>query len=224
MPDYTFIYNTPGDYTLTIPNGAILVIAECYGGGGCGASRTTNGYGAGGGGGAYSKTEGILPMGITLNIRVGDGGITTSGNSSLVFFEKTDIMCQAVGGGGVAVNGNIGGAGGAASSGIGQVKYSGGNGANVGTLSGGGGESAGTRADGNPAIGRIGGTGTDGGDGGDGAYRIQGPGNNGFQPGGGGGGAYRTSQSYLGGAGGNGKIIITITIKNAVLNCIDEFL
>jgi len=223
MPDYTLTYPTPGNYTFTVPNGTVSITIECWGAGGCGAARTTNGYGAGGGGGAYSKTVGILPIGMTLNVTVGIGGTTTAGNPSTVDFEKTTVYCQAQGGNGVAANGTVGAIGGQASGGIGQTKYSGGSGANVSALSGGGGEGAATTSNGNGALGRNGGTGTDGGDGGAGKYINQGVGGNGFQTGGGGGGAYRTSQSYLGGAGGDGKIVITYTVENAVLNCIDEF-
>lgn len=210
--------------TYNVPTGVTYLMVETWGGGGSGGRRSTNGYGAGGGGGAYSMSI-IQVTQSTYRYGIGAGSSSSTGatpnHGGDTWFNTVNsasgALVLAQGGRGVANNGTTGAVGGSAASGIGQITLSGGNGSNQVTSGttggGGGGSSAGNLLGGVNASGRAGATApSGGGNGGNGRLGSdgQGVGIGGSTPGGGGGGAYRTSNnSYDGGAGASGQIIVT---------------
>ena len=206
----TQTYATAGNHTFIVPAGVTQITVEAWGGGGRGGTRTTNGRGGGGGGGAYVKSTITVTPSSTINLHVGAGSTTaTAGGDSWVVNDATVL---AEGGRSGQNNNNDGATGGSAASSIGDTRYSGGNGANSGSnYGGGGGSSAGTAANGNNGSTSTGGTApAGGGNGGNGRTSSQGDGTAGLAPGGGGGGAYRSTYgTRTGGAGANGRVVIT---------------
>lgn len=209
-----------------VPAGVTSITIHCWGGGGGGGGTTKtsdSGYarGGGGGGGAYSTATITVVPTQTCTIVVGGGGAggSTSGGtgvagglSSVTY--SGSVVCSAAGGaGGTGRNSSGAGTGGAGgSSGVGYL-YKGGNGANPpGDDGGGGGGGAGSGAVGSNGANRNagnGGTGTyPGGNGGTGADWQAG--SNGNARGGGGGGAMSSwaNESFRGGNGARGEVII----------------
>ena len=210
--------------TFTVPAGVTSVTVECWGAGGRGGTRSSNGVGGGGGGGAYSQSIVSVTPGQAYTVVVGQGSSSTSAGGDSYFINITTVMAK--GGSSAADNSATGALGGLASSSVGTVKFNGGRGADgvSGTGGGGGGSSAGTAAAGvyltqtsntNGATAPSG-----GGNGGNGRLSSNGSGSNGSGPGGGGGGAFRTSGTRTGGTGANGQVKIswstanTLTISN----------
>jgi hypothetical protein len=209
----TQLYDTPGSYSFTPPEGVSSLIVEAWGGGGGGGSGEPSGAGnaagAGGGGGGYAR--GTLPAAnYSLVVGAGGGANTSGGNS---WFDSTStIFAQ---GGTGASWGPTFGSGGTANIGADDV-FNGGNGGTGFTTAGpsnrrggGGGGSAFFNANGNDGTNGgssagtgIGGTGT--GTGGNGSNNTSNGGAGGFPGAGGGGGGYRGT----GGSGGNGRIIV----------------
>lgn len=217
-----------------------LVLIQCWGGGGSGASRTSAGSAAGGGGGGYSEKRVILStLGATETVTIGAGGAGVSGNTQgnagnnttfgahltgykggAGFSSGTDAEASGGGGGGplgaggdgslstggtagspgsplatagatnsaAATNAEYGAGGGAANAAGGSAYYGGG---------GGGGARSG-------AGGAAGGTSVVGGAGGAGSHNASATA--GTQPSGGGG----ASITGTSGAGGSGKVIVTV--------------
>jgi hypothetical protein len=201
----------------------LTVSVEVWGaGGGGGANSSSDFYcGGGGGGGAYAKKNSIaITSGTIYPVYVGtlgSGGVAPSGNGGTgedsYFINSSTVMAK--GGGGGSHNG-VHGHGGLGSSSVGDTKYSGGSGKSdlVGTEAGGGGGSGGTGSAGNEATSSTGAWAvTGGGPGGHGAT-SEGAGSapsSGY--GGGGGGALSTlSGGKNGGAGYQGKVVITVPI------------
>lgn len=220
----TQVILTSADTQWTIPTGVTSITVECWGAGGAGGSNNVSKNGAGGGGGgAYTIINNLVvtPDQIyTLN--VGAGGAVPGGNGGDTWFNNTSSVLAKGGQGGSdgsnAGAGN-GGLGGDAAAGVGDVKFSGGNGgngvSNKDGYGGGGGSSAGTGSNGNTGGNGVNGSAgaggtavTDGGAGGDGGT-LGGNGIAGSEPGGAGGGS---GESALGGAGADGKMIITYAI------------
>ncbi len=75
------VFDTPGSYTWTVPDGVWRIMVEMWGGGGGGA-RTNHGERAGGGGGGYGFTYIDVTPGMTCHIFVGVGGDTRTWNGS----------------------------------------------------------------------------------------------------------------------------------------------
>ena len=218
-------FTTPGSHTFTVPAGITCIQVEAWGAGGGGGRNTNNGLGrGGGGGGAFARSILTVTPGATYNVIVGQGGtggnLTAVQNSGGASIFGTNIV-SAAGGGGVANNSDTGGVGGAAGSSTGDVTYSGGNGANGnGGNSGGGGGGAGSTENGRNASGINAGSGgyQNGGNGG--AGRTSAGSNSGSPYGGGGGGARGGNggaATVVGGAGGNGAVIITY-VTTPVIN------
>jgi len=217
----------------TCPSGVTSVDVECWGGGGAGGGTisVTDG-GGGGGGGAYSKKINIsvTPGNYTVNVGTGGSGVSgdngTAGGDSW-FIDTSTVLAKGGGGGYAPVGGpgGVAGTGGAAADGVGDAstKFSGGNGGAGCNCpkggGGGGGGGAGDAADGGagvlgankvPGAGGTGGT-TGGGDGGAGGYLENGyPGT---APGGAGGGSSGNATPLTGGAGADGKCILTWTAE-----------
>lgn len=208
-------YNATGNQTFTVPAGVTQITVECWGGGGRGGSRTSNGYGGGGGGGAYSRSVLSVTPGSTINLFVGAGApastSTTPPNGGDSWFgSNTTVMAK--GGNSVGNNTTGGATGGIANDGYGDVRFDGGNGANAsGSAGGGGGSSAGSNTNGTNATNNNGANApAGGGDGGNGRSGSSGVGGNGETPGGGGGGAFRNSfTNRNGGAGANGRVVVS---------------
>jgi len=200
----------------TVPDGVYQITVEAWGGGGAGGGANAwldckGSGGAGGGGGAYAinSTVSVTP-GQNLTVVVGAGGIGVSGNNgtaggdSFVGNDTNPVLVLAAGGsGGTANTGGgqpPGGDGGQAAASVGDTCLDGEDGED--------GDSGGLVYSGDGGDGAYGGG--SGGPGFDGAQRKNG--NPGDAPGGGGGGG-RTSQSwglpYAGGAGGDGRVVIT---------------
>lgn len=164
--------------------GTTKVIA--YGGGGGSLANAGSGGAAGGGGGISA-----VGVSVTNTATGGAGGAPSGGAAGAV-----GTFGGGGGGGnntagGLSVQGGGGGGGGGSGGGNGGTSYFGGGGGG-----GGGNNSA------------IGGTSTRGGAGGAGSA-LNANGSAGSAPGGGGGGAQSTSGAFNGGAGGDGKVIIT---------------
>lgn len=202
----TTITNT-GVTNVTTPVFLGSAVIECWGSGGRGGERTTNGVGGGGSGGGYSKSTltNLVQM-TSYPFSVGIGSSTTAAGQDTTF-NTTAVVAK-----GGASCGNNTATGATAvdnvSLGTGTTKYNGGaGGTGSGTTGGGGGEGAATTSNGNNGSSPgAGGTGTDGGDGGAGKASPQGSGGTGLQPGGAGGGAYRSSSgTRAGGQGGSGQ-------------------
>ena len=213
----TQTFTTDGSFV--VPAGVTSISVECWGAGGAGGTRTTNGVAGGGGGGAYSTSViSGLTAGTSFSYTVGTGGITNSGTltgGDTWFGSSTTVMAK--GGTGVGNNTATAGVGGSATAGFGTTKRNGGNGVNGNTAGtdygGGGGSSAGTLLAGVNAANQNGANApAGGGDGGDGKSGTQGNGTVGGNPGGGGGGALRTSSgTRTGGGGATGQIKVTYT-------------
>ena len=210
-------YNSSAVFTN--PAGITSVTVQAWGGGGGGASRTSNGGGGGGGGGAYSRAAVAVLSGSNYVVTVGGGGAAnTAGGDSWFSLGSTTGALARGGSGGVNNNAN-GAAGGSDATGIGDVLYAGGNGANgvAGSYGGGGGSSAGTNATGVNAVNATGATApAGGGNGGNGKTAPQGGGSAGSAPGGGGGGALRTANNQTGGAGADGRIVVSYDTSKAM--------
>ena len=214
----TFTFTSSG--TWVCPTGVTSITVECWGGGGAGGGSITVLYpnaGAGGGGGGYTKTTSVTVIpGNSYIITVGQGGtdaaLNVNGNPGGDSYFDASII-------GIAHGGNGGGNGGSAGAGGIGGTYNGGNGAaaqnNNTTPSGGGGGGAGSGSNGgnaNQATAGLGGSGNSSGSGGTG-ISTKANGNSGNSIGGGGGGAGQSSglQTWKGGSGANGEVIITNT-------------
>ncbi|WP_180904009.1 glycine-rich domain-containing protein [Flavobacterium chungangense] len=204
------IYNTSGSFT--VPAGVTSLQVECWGGGGAGGgSSATNVKGGGGGaGGAYIM--GTIPVSagsytVTVGaVRPGTAAAGAQGNPS--WFGSTSTIYAEGGAGGSAPNNTTvsGGTGSSASTitnGTLITKSPGSNGANgTTTIGGAGGNGANTTSP----------------EGLGGAQRTtnENDGNAGVAPGGGGGGAFLTDATdHIGGAGGAGRVRITIASPTA---------
>jgi len=71
------LFNTPGTYSWTVPEGVTSISVAGVGGGGGGSQKTTGGSGGGGGLISYSNSISVTP-GTTCTIVVGGGGVTGS--------------------------------------------------------------------------------------------------------------------------------------------------
>lgn len=182
------IYDTPGTYTFTVPEGVTSICAVCIGGGGGGYSTTAGGTGGSGGGLVWGNNMPVVP-GAEYTVEVGAGGTggtspTNGGNS--VFKVGTTAILTAIGGTGNTSDTVKNGGGRLYTAGYFSL-VSGGNGgqARGGTYAGGGGGAGGY-------------TGT----GGNGGYSgVEPTAGNG---GGAGGGGYGGSGDSAGGGGGTG--------------------
>lgn len=191
------IVNTPGAGTFTVPAGVTSVTIQLWGSGGSGGGCTTSGNsGSGGGGGAYSSKTLTVTAGDVITYTVGAGATAgaagsngNNGNASTANHIPTGTALTANGGSRGNANSSTGGLGGTATGG--SISISGASGGAGGTNTGGNGGNGGNT------------TGT-GGNGGTNAN-----GTAGTAPGGGGGGAERNNFNVSGGAGANGRIIIT---------------
>lgn len=193
---------------IVIPAGYTQAVIECWGGGGTGYGFFAPGlHGGGAGGGGKSIKTLAVSAGQTLHCDI------PTGNAKDCYVTRSAIVvCRAESGSdGQEV---AGGQGGQTASAVGDTKYSGGNGYYTagGFVGGGGGSSAGNAANGNNATGQNGAVApAGGGNGGNGGARY-GDGNPGSDPGGGGGGCGDDGlDDRVGGAGGDGKIVITLT-------------
>ena len=204
--------------TFTAPPGITSATVQAWGGGGGGASRTSNGAGGGGGGGAYSRAAVAMLAGSNYTVNVGGGGAANTAGGDSWFGLGSTTGALARGGSGGVNNSATGAAGGSDATGIGDVRYAGGNGANgvAGSYGGGGGSSAGTNAAGVNAVNVTGATApAGGGNGGNGRSGTQGGGTAGSAPGGGGGGSLRTANNQTGGAGADGRVIVSYDTSTA---------
>ena len=212
-------FTTPGTSSFVLPYGATITQADCWAGGGRGASMTS-GMGGGAGGGAFSglNTGYDNLWNATIRIIVGAGGddLSVNGGNSSVAFKRTGealytTVSEAEGGYGNADNVTTGASGGSVITGSG---YGGGTGAAGGsTTSGGGGGGAGNReVGGNATDGTAGTGGTDyGGTGGSGTSGDA-DGISGTSYGGGGGGAAcPKSGNRKGGVGASGAVMLAVS-------------
>lgn len=205
---------------------------ECYGAGGSGAGRYSDGISGSGAGGTYAKKTGSSPfyygriftivVGNSIEGVQGDGG--TGQDSSVSTVEGGDLV-KAIGGiGGTATTSGIGTSSGC----IGDITRKGGSGSDpVPIYSGAGGGGAGSTEDGGDATNPTGGS-SGGGQAGSGGNSRQNDGTNdglpGIQAGGGGGGASRfSSGSPIGGRGGTGYVRITYDDVYLYLNTQKHF-
>jgi hypothetical protein len=189
--------NTAGAGTFTVPAGVSTVTIQLWGSGGSGGGCSTSGNsGSGGGGGAYTSKTIAVAAGDIITYTVGAGATPgaagsngNNGNATTANHTPTATAMTANGGSRGNANSIAGGTGGTASGGTSSISGANGGagGANTGGNGGNGGNAAGT-----------------GGNGGTNAN-----GTAGTAPGGGGGGAERNNFNVSGGAGANGRIIIT---------------
>lgn len=210
------VLNSPGDNTFFVPAGVNSLVVEVWGAGAGGGGRTVDGTGGGGGGGAYSRSELIVTPGSVYTVFIGQGGgSSTNGQDSWIALSENEANKVVLAKGGLSpgINSQLGGLGGSEVNGIGTFRFSGGNGATAAAnAGGGGGSSAGIGIDGNSATGRNGAANPPGGGpGGDGANGNSDGDSPATTPGGGGGGARGTTQN--GGAGSNGRVVITYTCQ-----------
>lgn len=218
IPPLVNVYQTPGTFNTSSPEGCTQMIIEAYGsaasGGGTEVLDTTDGGGASAG--CYSKKTINNPSEfdtILVTVAAGVSGVLYSdgndGNDSSVSIQGTTV-CLAKGGKKGYSNGTKGVS--TTTGCIGDVFYKGGDGSNSvpGTSSGAGGGGAGPNGAGGNASGTTGGTGNGGyaGNGGNG-LTTQGNGNPGTQAGGAGSGSKTSTNSYSGGPGAPGTVVIT---------------
>ncbi|MDX1625229.1 MAG: LamG domain-containing protein [Wenzhouxiangellaceae bacterium] len=212
-------YEEPGSHTFTVPVGVSEITVQAWGGGGRGGPASGNGrnFAGGGGGGALASSTLPVTAGQVFDLRVGAGS-SSAGAGEISWFGDPALL-RAAGGESVPTNDNAGGVGGQAANSIGDVTFDGGTGGQArGRSAGGGGSSAGTGQPGNDAGGSAGATApAGGGDGGDGSTSDNGAGQAGEQPGGGGGGATSFFDSFDGGAGGDGLVVVRYTLPPAEL-------
>jgi hypothetical protein len=214
--------------TFNVPVGVTSVQVEAWGGGGAGGGSGSLGLfggtraGGGGGGGAYTKvTSFAVNSGGTVTYVVGIGGAGSDGGDGANGNATTFGTITANGGsGGKSGNGtNNNGAAGAGGTGT----LAGGNGAAAASgNAGGGGGGAGNIAAGGNASGMTAGAGGNAGGGAGGAGRnSNGDGNAAASVLSGGGGGARSNGSFggsnVGGAGYQGKIIVTYTCPTYTL-------
>lgn len=228
MGQYRNTYTSPGEYFIYgLPYGVTIGKMFVWGGGGMGGSTNTSNTKCGGGGGGACAFPGDLGTpnfwNYDMSITVGAGGngvVLDGGNSLIKVMGPGDVswttLCEAGGGGGVALNSTDGGA-------LGKVKvgtgfYGGEGGFSGASYSGGGGGGGGTTEDGGSANGSTSGTGgsRDGGDGATGRTSA-GTGSAGLTYGGGGAGGYSSLGSATGGNGGNGGAYIELNWPDNVL-------
>ncbi|MDG1278122.1 MAG: hypothetical protein P8O16_12640 [Algoriphagus sp.] len=216
----TVTYSSIGNGTFIIPSGVTSVRVQVWGAGGRGGTRSSDGEGGGGGGGAYSESTLSVSSGDTYFYSVGAGSTSESRGGNSWFSTNNNIsgaLVLATGGESAENNDDDGAEGGNRNDGIGDIRFSGGDGGDGDGNDGGGGGSSGSPSD-DGEDGEDGDDGSDGGqangdggDGGNGQESNDGNGFNGQNPGGGGGGATRrnNNQTYTGGAGGDGQVIIS---------------
>lgn len=224
-----FTCNATGTYTPA--SGVTCVSAAAWGaGGGGGNSGYNNGGGGGGAGGGYASSFVSVVPGTPYTAQVGlggAGGVAGSGNVQNTGGTGGDSWFSTAGT--VLAKGGLGGAGGAFT---GTAAAGGPQGGNVGSTtaaggsggigaayntapkaSGGGGGAAGPGGAGGSAAGATGGTGNaPGGNGAAGHSATYATGLTGVAPGGGGAGGLADNTNnvnYAGGAGANGRIVIT---------------
>lgn len=199
----TYTYDVAGTYTFVSPACSLMVKAQVRGaGGGGGGGYCAGSYyaGAGGGGGGYAEGFYLMPPTTSYTVTVGAGGAgsaytgtgTTGGTSSV------NIVSISATGGVGGQGPNVGTTGGAGGTGSGQLNFTGQKGDNttVAYTSGKGGNAANSGGAGGSAVTSS-------------ASII--PGNPGTGPGGGGSGAATTDcATGIGGAGADGKVVITI--------------
>lgn len=210
----------------TAPAGVTSIQVEAWGGGGAGGGVTLPGGGAGGGGGAYARLNNYPVIGgTTYNYTVGAGaalpaaGVAGTAGLDSFFVNATTLLAKGGGAGGLNTTG-LAGIGGDAVASIGDVKYAGGNGAvGTATYGGGSGGSAGSGSNGNSATSNLAPLAVVGGVAGVAGFLDPAPatvgdrahGTPGLAGGSGGSGGFRDAAgTRRGGAGGNGKIVITI--------------
>lgn len=215
LPSDVQTFTSAGADTWTKPSVGTYAYIEVWGGGGSGCSDNYSlGWlsAAGGGGGQY--VSGIVKLsllGTTEAVTVGSGGASVTGDETpgIAGDDSTfGVYLTAGGGGGAGTSGTPGGGGTGTSSLVNILSEDGGagGGANAGNATDG--EDTNVSGAGGGSYGRnyttgyhtgVGGTSTYGGDGGDRATV-------GVQPGGGGGGQGDATS----GAGGDGKVIVTV--------------
>lgn len=223
----TFSDSVPGSKVWTVPDGVTSITVELWGAGGGGQRANGNpSAGGGGSGGGYVKATYPVVAGETYAYFIGAGGTGDSGGNGqeTFFFDATTIRAVGGNGAGVPVSVNNTWGQGAVAPVTGNVvggvavqinSVYGGKGGDAGdNYSGGGGSSAGNgNNNGNNALGSIAGNAPiNGYAGGSGLTNGRNPGNSGgFGAGGSGGRTGSRDADQLGGAGGNGLIIITYT-------------
>jgi hypothetical protein len=226
--------------TWVCPAGVTSVQVEAWGGGGGGGGTAlAPSTGGGGAGGAYAKDILSVVPGTSYTINIGGGGAggtniggtgATGGNS---WFGTVSTVFAKGGAGGVGgVTGTpIGtGATGTTTGSIGSTLHAGGSGSNAAAAaSGAGGGGAGSAADGGNATGTTAGTGGVAGGGAGAAGRTT-TGAGTAAPvsinatSGGGSGGYRTNATArAGGAGAQGKVILTISCPAANIPYTENF-
>ncbi len=204
-------FTNSGNYT--VPSNVQTLTVQCWGSGGKGTTRSTNGGGGSGGGGAFACSTFTVTPGSIIPVNVGLGGNLSVQNGQPSSFGSPAIVLAA-GGEGPNDNSLTGGNGGLASASLGFLKFSGGQGGQSAGNGAGGGGAAGLNGNGFSGTNNGGGNGN-GPNSGRGANRRTGNGNgqNGFNYGGGGGGARRTPGSTkTGGRGANGLVLVSPTI------------
>jgi hypothetical protein len=212
-------YAADGSGTFSIPSGVTSIRVQVWGAGGRGATRSNDGEGGGGGGGAYSESTLSVSSSTSYFYSIGNGS-TSENPGGDSWFSTTNnssgALVLAKGGESAKNNSKKGAKGGNKGQGIGDGRSGGDGGDGKGNDGGGGGASASQDSDGQDGDdgddGSDGGQANgDGGDGGPGQESDRGDGADGKNPGGGGGGATRdnNNQTYTGGAGGDGQVIIS---------------
>jgi len=188
-----------GTYTWQVPACAEEICIEVWGGGGSGNFTTGSlSSGSGGGGGGFGSECFAVTPGTSYTVNVGLGGAGGSANVNGGNGGPTNVasLISATGGGGGTINstGGNGGAGGTSSA---QSSAPGASGL------------PGIPAA-NPAASGSGGAAGNGGEGAPSASGSAGSGLPGAAPGGGGSGGQRfNSSGYVGGKGGDGRVIIS---------------
>lgn len=210
-------YDSPGNYTFTVPANVTEITVEAWGGGGRGGDTSGNNEQAGGGGaGSYASSVLAVQPADSFNIVVGAGSNSESPGGQSSFDGGT---VSAPGGESVAENEPAGAAGGA--QGTGQTTEVGGDGS--GAVDSGGSKNGGAGGDApNGGNGGAGATGdgdgisgeSPGGGGGGSAISPGNSGGGGGPPGGGGGGPPGGgNEQQTGGAGAPGQVRITYEIQ-----------